>query len=146
MDLQRRIAAREGDFLLFALTPPRASTSAQEAQETADITVERLRRLKIDGLILYDIEDEPDRTGQERPCPFLPTRPTFSPWVSENETSSKRTCGPYCLQRPFTLSMMSVPNVLVLLKLNLLFYRRKGSVSKTFMKRNKKRGFWPRSR
>mgnify|MGYP001263283479 CR=1 FL=1 len=73
MDLQRRIAAREGDFLLFALTPPRASTSAQEAQETADITVERLRRLKIDGLILYDIEDEPDRNGQERPFPFLPT-------------------------------------------------------------------------
>lgn len=73
MDLQRRIAARKGDFLLFALTPPRASTSAEAAQETADITIDRLRPLKIDGLILYDIADEADRNDQERPFPFLPT-------------------------------------------------------------------------
>ena len=73
MELQRRIASRRGEFLLFALTPPRLSTSAEKAQEIADITVERLEPLGLDGLILYDIDDESDRNPEERPFPFLPT-------------------------------------------------------------------------
>ncbi len=31
------------------------------------------------------------------PAPFGPTRPTFSPGLSWNEVSTKRTCRPYCL-------------------------------------------------
>src|SRR5215213_2617268 len=31
------------------------------------------------------------------PAPFGPTRPTFSPGLSWNEASTKRTCLPYCL-------------------------------------------------
>lgn len=73
MDLQRRIASRQGEFLLFALTPPRLSTSAEQAQEIADVTLERLGPLGVDGLILYDIDDESDRNPDERPFPFLPT-------------------------------------------------------------------------
>ena len=73
MDLQRRIASRQGEFLLFALTPPRLSTSAERAQEIADVTFERLEPLGLDGLILYDIDDESDRNPEERPFPFLPT-------------------------------------------------------------------------
>jgi hypothetical protein len=73
VDLQRRIASRQGEFLLFALTPPRLSTSAEQAQEIADVTLERLGPLGVDGLILYDIDDESDRNPDERPFPFLPT-------------------------------------------------------------------------
>jgi hypothetical protein len=73
VDLQRRIASRQGEFLLFALTPPRLSTSAERAQEIADVTFERLEPLGLDGLILYDIDDESDRNPEERPFPFLPT-------------------------------------------------------------------------
>lgn len=73
MDLLRRIVSREGEFLLFALTPPRASTGPEQAQEIADVTLERLERLGVDGLILYDIDDESDRNPDERPFPFLPT-------------------------------------------------------------------------
>ncbi|MDI1289059.1 MAG: methylenetetrahydrofolate reductase [bacterium] len=73
MDLQRRIISRDGEFLLFALTPPRLSTSPDAVQEIADATVERLQQLDLDGLILYDIEDEADRNRDERPFPFLPT-------------------------------------------------------------------------
>ena len=73
MDLQRRIVSRQGEFLLFALTPPRSSTSSEQAQEIADITLERLEPLGVDGLILYDIDDESDRNADERPFPFLPT-------------------------------------------------------------------------
>jgi hypothetical protein len=73
MDLAGHIVARRGEFLLFALTPPRLSTGPEEAQEIADITLARLESLGVDGLILYDIDDESDRNPEERPFPFLPT-------------------------------------------------------------------------
>jgi hypothetical protein len=73
VDLQRRIVSRRGEFLLFALTPPRSSTTPESAQEIADITARRLEPLGLDGLILYDIDDEGDRNPEERPFPFLPT-------------------------------------------------------------------------
>jgi hypothetical protein len=73
VDLQRRITERHGEFLLFALTPPRLSASPDKVQEIADITVKRLEPLGVDGLILYDIDDESDRNAEERPFPFLPT-------------------------------------------------------------------------
>jgi hypothetical protein len=73
VDLQRRIVALQGEFLLFALTPPRLLTTPERAQEIADVTFERLRRLDLDGLILYDIDDESDRNPEARPFPFFPT-------------------------------------------------------------------------
>jgi hypothetical protein len=73
VSLHRCIAARSGEFLLFAVTPPRLATSPQEAAEIARVTQERLRPLAIDGLVLYDIDDESDRNPEERPFPFLPT-------------------------------------------------------------------------
>ena len=73
MNLHRGIAARSGGFLLFAVTPPRLTTSPEEAVEIGRVTQERLRPLAIDGLVLYDIDDESDRNPDERPFPFLPT-------------------------------------------------------------------------
>jgi hypothetical protein len=63
----------EVEFLLFALTPPRLSTTPEKAQEIAEVTFERLAPLDVDGLILYDIDDEADRNPDERPFPFFPT-------------------------------------------------------------------------
>lgn len=62
-----------GEFLLFAVTPPRQTASPERAQEIADVTLERLRPLHLDGLVLYDIDDESDRNSHDRPFPFLPT-------------------------------------------------------------------------
>jgi hypothetical protein len=73
VDLHRRVADGEGEFLLFAVTPPRQTTPTVRAQEIADVTVQRLRALRPDGLLLYDIDDESDRNPGERPFPFLPT-------------------------------------------------------------------------
>lgn len=73
MSLIDRIANRSGEFLLFALTPPRASSAGERAQEIADATLARLQPLDIDGLILYDIADESARNPAERPFPFMPT-------------------------------------------------------------------------
>src|SRR5436305_14632654 len=73
MDLIRRIEDGKGEFLLFALTPPRLATDRERAQEIADATVARLRPLDLDGLILYDIDDETARNPTRRPFPFMPT-------------------------------------------------------------------------
>jgi hypothetical protein len=73
MGLIDRIANRSGEFLLFALTPPRSTSAGDRAQEIADATLARLRPLGLDGLVLYDIADEAARSSAERPFPFMPT-------------------------------------------------------------------------
>ena len=72
MDLLRR-EDRLCEILLFALTPPRLATAAGRVQEIADATIARLRALELDGLILYDIDDEAERNPAQRPFPFTPT-------------------------------------------------------------------------
>ena len=71
--LARRIAERDSGFVLFALTPPRQSTPADRLTEIAGATRDRLSRLALDGLVLYDIDDEGERNPTERPFPFSPT-------------------------------------------------------------------------
>ncbi len=73
MELLQRILDRTGEFLLFAVTPPRLTTEAAVRREIAAVTIERLGPVGVDGLILYDIDDESDRNPDERPFPFLPT-------------------------------------------------------------------------
>lgn len=73
MNLIPRIEAGQGEFLLFALTPPTLATDHEPAQEIADATVARLEPLDLDGVILYDIDDESERNPAERPFPFMPT-------------------------------------------------------------------------
>lgn len=73
MEITTRIRAGRGDFVLFALTPPRRSTPSERLPEIARTTLERLRPLDLDGLVLYDIDDEVSRNPTERPFPFTPT-------------------------------------------------------------------------
>lgn len=75
MNLRQRIVAGEGEFILFALTPPRLALARapERLQHIADVTLEHLEPLGLDGLILYDIDDESDRNPHERPFPFVPT-------------------------------------------------------------------------
>ena len=73
MELQRRVAQGTGEFVLFALTPPRLTTTPERASQIAAKTLERLRPVGLDGVVLYDIDDESERNPEERPFPFLPT-------------------------------------------------------------------------
>lgn len=73
VDLTTRIIAGQGGFVLFAVTPPRRSTAAAQLPDIARATIERLRHLDLDGLVLYDIDDESSRNPNERPFPFSPT-------------------------------------------------------------------------
>lgn len=73
VDLTARISSGQGEFVLFAITPPRLSTPAERLPEIAHATLDRLSRLDLDGLVLYDIDDETSRNPVERPFPFSPT-------------------------------------------------------------------------
>lgn len=71
--LQRMLAEGRSGMLLFSLTPPRRNTTPERIKEIAAVTLDRLAPLDVDGLILYDIDDESDRNPEERPFPYLPT-------------------------------------------------------------------------
>jgi hypothetical protein len=71
--LQKMLADAQDGMLLFGITPPRRSAPPDKVKEIAEITLGRLAPLDLDGLILYDIDDESDRNPQERPFPYLPT-------------------------------------------------------------------------
>jgi hypothetical protein len=58
---------------LYGIAPPKSATEPERLREIAAQQVDRLRALAPDGLIVYDIQDEPGRSGQTRPFPFLPT-------------------------------------------------------------------------
>ncbi len=58
---------------LYGIAPPKLATEPERVREIADQQVARLRALAPDGLVVYDIQDEPGRGGQARPFPFLPT-------------------------------------------------------------------------
>jgi 5,10-methylenetetrahydrofolate reductase len=67
------LADARGGMLLFGITPPRQSSTPDRVREIAQVTLERLSKLDLDGLVLYDIDDESDRNPDERPFPYLPT-------------------------------------------------------------------------
>jgi len=58
---------------LYGIAPPKLVSSPEQLREIAAQQVARLRMLAPDGLVVYDIQDEPGRSGQARPFPFLPT-------------------------------------------------------------------------
>lgn len=58
---------------LYGTTPPRADADEEAIARAADRLAERVRGLSLDGLVVYDVQDEAGRTPVPRPFPFLPT-------------------------------------------------------------------------
>ena len=59
---------------LYGTTPTRADVPEAKMHFAAERLGNRARKLQIDGVVVYDIQDETGRTDAERPFPFLPTR------------------------------------------------------------------------
>jgi hypothetical protein len=58
---------------LYGIAPPKLGSTPERLREIAARQIARLRALAPDGLVVYDIQDEPGRSGEARPFPFLPT-------------------------------------------------------------------------
>ncbi|MFD1675773.1 5,10-methylenetetrahydrofolate reductase [Alicyclobacillus fodiniaquatilis] len=84
--LRDKILSRRAGILTYGMTPPKAILSRAQIQDISRKQVERLVDLDLDGLILYDIQDEADRTAQERPFPYIRT---IDPAVYANEYLSQ---------------------------------------------------------
>ncbi len=72
-----KIRNRETGIILYGLVPPKRGTDPEKITEISSRQIQRLQGRAIDGLILYDIQDEASRTAQERPFPFMETMDSF---------------------------------------------------------------------
>jgi hypothetical protein len=68
----RLLAGTREGILLYGLTPPRGTSTSEQADAVAATALARLRSVRVDGLVLYDVDGEADRSPQPRPFPFLP--------------------------------------------------------------------------
>ncbi len=66
-----KIKSGQSGVLLYGITPPKTSTLPERVAEIAQKTIDRLAVLDIDGLVVYDVQDESARTTEERPFPFI---------------------------------------------------------------------------
>ena len=71
--LKEKILAKQAGIVTYGLTPPKRDNAPEKIAAIAAKQRERIQNLAIDGLILYDIQEESDRIQTERPFPFLPT-------------------------------------------------------------------------
>ena len=59
--------------LLYGTTPPRAGSGEDVVRAAADKLAARLAPLPLDGVVVYDIQDESERTAVPRPFAFAGT-------------------------------------------------------------------------
>jgi hypothetical protein len=73
VDLKSKLASPSQSVLLYGTTPPRLGTAAADVEAAAEKLAARLEPLPLDGLVVYDIQDETGRTETPRPFPFIGT-------------------------------------------------------------------------
>ncbi len=67
------LSDRRSGLILYGLTPPKAKNTNASIHKISERRKERLASVNVDGVVLYDIQDESSRTDDNRPFPFLPT-------------------------------------------------------------------------
>lgn len=80
--LKNKILNRDTGIITYAITPPRKGNSEERIVEISQKHMERIKNIDMDGLIIYDIQDEADRLKDERPFPFFET---IDPAIYANE-------------------------------------------------------------
>ena len=73
MDLQSKLLDPRETVSLYGTTPPRAGTPPEEVAAAAGMLTARLAGQPLDGVVVYDIQDETGRTELARPFPFTGT-------------------------------------------------------------------------
>ena len=71
--LKDKILNKESGLVFYSLTPPKINNDLEKIHAIAQKQLSMLNKANIDGLILYDIQDETDRTDAERPFAFIST-------------------------------------------------------------------------
>ncbi len=71
--LKNKIEEHQSGILLYGITPPKENNTEERIKEISEKHIARIEQMDIDGLILYDIQDESDRTKEERTFEFIRT-------------------------------------------------------------------------
>ncbi len=71
--LKDKLLDPRGAVLLYGTTPPRAGSAPDAVQAAADKLAVRLAPLPLDGVVVYDIQDETGRSASPRPFAFSGT-------------------------------------------------------------------------
>lgn len=71
--LTDKIRNKESGIILYGITPPKVNHTEEEIKDIAKRHINRISKLNVDGLVLYDIQDESERTDEKRPFPFIKT-------------------------------------------------------------------------
>lgn len=71
--LKTKIKQNKAGILLYGLTPPKTNLSHEVALDLAKKQLLRLENSGIDGLVIYDLQDESNRTSQKRTFEFQGT-------------------------------------------------------------------------
>jgi hypothetical protein len=91
MDLKAKLPDPRQTVLLYGTTPPRLGTPPESVAAAADKLAARLAPLPLDGVVVYDIQDETGRTQHPRPFPFVGTVDPRSYSTSLQERSGRPT-------------------------------------------------------
>ncbi len=65
-------------LLLYGITPPRKDIDENKLHEINAKRIDRIKKLPIDGLVVYDVQDESLRNNEKRPFPYIATIDAFS--------------------------------------------------------------------
>lgn len=71
--LKEKIVNRQSGILLYGITPPKNNHSPEKLMEISNRQKDRIKTMEIDGLIIYDIQDEQERCQEKRPFPYMKT-------------------------------------------------------------------------
>lgn len=86
LDLPAKLAAgRKRGVCLFGTVPPRSNLTMDRVEQYAERLAGTIKKLRPDGVIVYEIQEEEGRDGQERPFAFATTHPPrlFAKMISE---------------------------------------------------------------
>jgi 5,10-methylenetetrahydrofolate reductase len=73
MSFEKNLKGTRRFALLYGPTPPRLDSAESDIASAAAKLVARIKTLPLDGIVVYDVQDESSRTSEPRPFPFLPT-------------------------------------------------------------------------
>jgi hypothetical protein len=71
--IKEKIVNKQAGILTYGITPPKTNHTADKIAEIAQKQYDRMKDLPIDGLVLYDVQEEADRIDEERPFPYIST-------------------------------------------------------------------------
>lgn len=78
---------------LYGTVPPRKCTPIERVRSFAKTLVEDVEKLGVDALVIYDVQDEPSRSGECRPFPFAHSHePEFYAKIVKEYTTRPLEC------------------------------------------------------